>query len=34
MTELLDIKPSELPIIWDADFLYGPRGAQGNDSYV
>ena len=31
---LLDIKPADLPIIWDADFLYGPRDAQGNDTYV
>ena len=23
-----------LPIIWDADFLYGPRSAAGEDTYV
>ena len=23
-----------LPIIWDADFLYGPRNAAGEDTYV
>ena len=23
-----------LPIIWDADFLYGPRTAAGDDTYV
>ena len=23
-----------LPIIWDADFLYGPRKAAGEDTYV
>jgi hypothetical protein len=23
-----------LPIIWDADFLYGPRDAAGQDTYV
>jgi hypothetical protein len=34
MMTILDIKPSELPIIWDADFLYGPRTASGEDSYV
>ncbi|MDE2465134.1 MAG: Cj0069 family protein [Alphaproteobacteria bacterium] len=34
MMRLLDISPSELPIIWDADFLYGPRDANGNDTYV
>jgi hypothetical protein len=34
MMEILDIDASSLPIIWDADFLYGPRGAAGEDSYV
>jgi hypothetical protein len=28
---LLDIPPRDLPMIWDADFMLGPRGA---DSYV
>jgi hypothetical protein len=23
-----------LPIIWDADFLYGPRTATGEDTYI
>ena len=30
----LDIDAGSLPIIWDADFLYGPRDASGRDSYV
>jgi hypothetical protein len=30
----LDIDAGSLPIIWDADFLYGPRDASGMDSYV
>jgi hypothetical protein len=34
MMTLLDIPRASLPIIWDADFLYGPRDAAGNDSYV
>jgi hypothetical protein len=34
MMALLDIPRSSLPIIWDADFLLGPRDAEGNDSYV
>lgn len=34
MMEVLDIAPSSLPIIWDADFLYGPRTESGGDSYV
>lgn len=28
------IARSELPILWDADFLYGPKDASGADSYV
>ena len=23
-----------LPVLWDADFLYGPRTASGDDTYV
>jgi hypothetical protein len=23
-----------LPVIWDADFLYGPTNDAGNDTYV
>jgi hypothetical protein len=34
MTRLLGIGTEALPIIWDADFLYGPRDASGADSYV
>ncbi len=34
MMQLLDIEARSLPIIWDADFLYGPRDAAGRDSYV
>ena len=34
MMRLLDIDAQSLPIIWDADFLYGPRTASGEDSYV
>ncbi len=30
----LDIDAGALPIIWDADFLYGPRTAAGEDTYV
>src|SRR5215469_9002016 len=30
----LGIDAASLPIIWDADFLYGPRTAAGEDSYV
>ena len=34
MMQLLDIDAESLPIIWDADFLYGPRTASGEDTYV
>jgi hypothetical protein len=34
MMQLLDIDTEYLPIIWDADFLYGPRGLSGEDTYV
>jgi hypothetical protein len=34
MMQLLDIDTGSLPIIWDADFLYGPRDASGQDTYV
>jgi hypothetical protein len=34
MRELLSIDPGSLPIIWDADFLYGPPTPTGEDSYV
>jgi len=34
LARLLDIAPAELPVIWDADFLLGPRTASGEDSYV
>jgi hypothetical protein len=34
MMELLDVDAQSLPIIWDADFLYGPRMASGEDTYV
>ena len=34
MMRLLRIDGADLPIIWDADFLYGPRDAAGQDTYV
>jgi len=34
MMETLAIDRSSLPIIWDADFLYGPRDPAGADTYV
>lgn len=34
MQRLLDLDTHELPVIWDIDFLYGPKIASGEDSYV
>ena len=34
MQELLGLSTQRLPVIWDADFLRGPRTAAGQDSYV
>jgi hypothetical protein len=34
MMSVLGIDAASLPIIWDADFLYGPRTAAGEDTYV
>ena len=34
LTSLLEIPRRDLPMIWDADFMLGPPGADGTDSYV
>jgi len=34
MMQTLGIDAASLPIVWDADFLYGPRTAAGEDTYV
>lgn len=34
MMAVLGIDTASLPIIWDADFLYGPRTEAGADTYV
>jgi Domain of unknown function (DUF6815) len=34
LVSLLDIPLWDLPIIWDVDFMLGPPGADGADSYV
>jgi hypothetical protein len=34
MCRALAIDPADLPIIWDADFLYGPKDSTGADTYV
>ncbi|HVI33976.1 Cj0069 family protein [Phenylobacterium sp.] len=34
MAGLLGLDPQDLPAIWDADFLLGPRDSAGEDGYV
>jgi hypothetical protein len=34
MMRVLGVDAASLPLIWDADFLYGPRTAAGEDTYV
>jgi hypothetical protein len=34
MQELLGIDRYSLPVIWDADFLYGEKNDEGDDTYV
>lgn len=34
LTRLLKIAPDDLPVIWDADLLLGPKTPDGDDSYV
>jgi hypothetical protein len=34
LQQLLDLDAHSLPVIWDADFLYGPKTASGDDTYV
>jgi hypothetical protein len=32
--QLLDIATEELPVLWDCDFLLGPKTSSGEDTYV
>ncbi len=34
MQQLLNIETGSLPVLWDADFLLGPKEESGEDSYV
>lgn len=34
MQKLLEIDDAELPVLWDCDFLLGPRNEAGQDTYV
>ena len=31
---MIAIDARSLPVIWDIDFLYGPKSAEGEDTYV
>ena len=34
MQRLVDVRDYELPVLWDADFLYGPGTNDGENSYM
>ncbi len=34
MQRLLGLETHALPVIWDADFLYGPKSPSGDDTFV
>jgi hypothetical protein len=34
MQRALGLEARTLPVIWDADFLYGPRTPAGEDTFV
>jgi hypothetical protein len=34
MCARLELQPGDLPVIWDADLLFGPKTASGEDTYV
>ncbi len=34
MQQLLDIETGRLPVLWDCDFLLGPKDERGEDTYV
>jgi len=34
LCQLLGLEKSQLPVLWDADFLYGPKDVDGVDTFV
>jgi hypothetical protein len=34
MQEILGVQRDDLPVIWDADFLLGPKDTARNDTYT
>jgi hypothetical protein len=34
LCEVVGLHDGDLPVLWDADFLYGPRTEDGDDTYM
>ena len=34
LLDILEITSDDLPVLWDADFMLGPKDADGDDTYV
>ena len=34
LQKCLKIETDQLPLLWDADFMLGPKDSNGNDTYV
>jgi len=34
LCRIVDVRDADVPVLWDADFLYGPRTTQGADTYM
>lgn len=34
LCDIVGLQKSQLPMLWDADFLYGPKDSNGADTYV
>lgn len=34
LCQVVGLAPSQLPVLWDADFLYGPKDEAGQDTFV
>ena len=34
LCRLVDVSDTQLPVLWDTDFLYGRRTDRGTDTYI
>ena len=34
LCRIVDVRDTDMPVLWDADFLYGPRTSHGADTYM